>query len=892
MKLIFLFIIFQICLFIFFNKSTVAFAKDLDVIKSIKITNENGQNKETYIPGDRIRVDVQWKITEQAKKGDTFTFTLPKELRKFDGSIDLKDKEGISYGKGISNGNNIIFTFSDEVERRENIGGYFYIQSQIEHMKYEENKRVKIQFVVNGRIHDTSASIDAGSQTAYSKSNSSPKEINEVFYKFGNVSRENEDILEWALRINYKGDTLANCRIYDNLRDGHELIPGSIQIYKGYTNFNDGSISNLTKVPLDTIEHYECKKGFDLYLYINREVYTIYYKTKVLRKSEDYSNEAVLQAWSKEPIYRECIVKTFSAGGEAWGELKKFKGKLKIIKQDEKTNLRLSGAEFQLLDDKQNKIIANLKTDENGEAITDDISSGIYYLKEIKAPDEYELEANSNSIQLNFKQNNIIERVITNKKIESKESQEPKVEPEKPEVKEPEVKEEPKVKQEKPEVKNPELKEEPKVEPEKLEIKEPEIKEEPTAEPEKPEVKEPELKEEPKVELEKPEVKEPEVKEPEIKEEPKVKLEKSEVKEPEVKEHPVVETEKPEIKDPEIKEEPVVKPEKLEIKKLEIKEEPKVELEKPEVKELEVKEDPVVKPEKLEIKKPEIKEEPKVELEKPEVKEPEIKEEPKVKLEKSEVKEPEVKEHPVVETEKPEIKDPEIKEEPVVKPEKLEIKKLEIKEEPKVELEKPEVKELEVKEDPVVKPEKLEIKKPEIKEEPKVELEKPEVKEPEIKEEPKVESEKPEVKEPEIKEKSKVKPEKLEIKETEIKEEPEVEPEIIIDPDDEVPLGNPEYDIDNNEEPENPEKPQEPEIIEDPEDAVSLGNIEPNKNPEKPKKNVKPTNKKENKKLKPVTDNNSNKIKILPKTGESNKALFYIGGLIIIILGIFIKKRI
>ncbi|KGN02071.1 hypothetical protein Z969_07210 [Clostridium novyi A str. 4570] len=130
-----------------------------------------------------------------------------------------------------------------------------------------------------------------------------------------------------------------------------------------------------------------------------------------------------------------------------------------------------------------------------------------------------------------------------------------------------------------------------------------------------------------------------------------------------------------------------------------------------------------------------------------------------------------------------------------------------------------------------------------------------------------------------------------------------VEPEIIIDPDDEVPLGNPEdhkqpqdpdTTINPKEDklPEDPEKPQDPEIIEDPEDEVPLGNIEPNKNPEKPQDNVKPTNKKENKELKPVTDNNSNTIKILPKTGESNKALFYIGGLIIIILGIFIKKRI
>ncbi|WP_196247043.1 SpaA isopeptide-forming pilin-related protein, partial [Clostridium novyi] len=586
MKMIFLFIVFQICIFIFFNKSTVAFAQDLDVIKSIQITNENGQNKETYIPGDRIRVDVQWEITEPAKKGDGFNFTLPKELRKFYGSIDLKDRQGISYGTGESNGENITFTFSNEVERRENIGGYFYIESQIEHMKYEEHKMVKIQFVVNGHIYDTSASIDVGSQTSYSKSNSSPRRINEVFYKFGNVSRENEDILEWALRINYKGDTLGRCRIWDNIGDGHELILGSVEIYKGYTNFQDGSIVNLTRVPRQ--EYYsECEQGFDVCLDVYGEVYTIYYKTKVLRKSEDYRNQAGLKVEIKDdPIYRDCIVKTFTAGGEAWGDLKRFKGKLKIIKQDEKTNLRLSGAKFQLLDDKQNKVIANLNTDENGEAITDDIPSGIYYLKEIKAPDGYESEANINSIDLNFKQDNIIERVITNKKIESKEpevKEEPKVEPEKPEVKDPEVKEEPKV--------------EPEVKPEKPEVKEPEIKEEPVVKPEKPEVKDPEIKEEPKVEPEKPEVKEPEVKE-----EPKVEPEKPEVKDPEVKEEPVVKPEKPEVKDPEVKEEPKVEPEKPEVKEPELKEEPKVEPEKPEVKEPEVKEEPKVEPEKPEVK--------------------------------------------------------------------------------------------------------------------------------------------------------------------------------------------------------------------------------------------------------------------------------------------------
>ena len=650
MKMIFLFIVFQICIFIFFNKSTVAFAQDLDVIKSIQITNENGQNKENYIPGDRIRVDVQWEIKEKAKKDDGFTFTLPKELIGFSGDIDLKDKDNISYGKGRSDGNNIKFVFSEEVEKRQNIGGNFYVEAKIKCVEQIKGYEiVTLEFKVNGTVFSReNIKLWTGDNT------SSIYLPDEVFTKHGDFCEGNPQKLRWYLRINFKRDNLGYCEIMDKLGPGHRVIPDSIKVY--LTNDNKWLEKKELESNLKWSAQYSGEYIFDSTLNVGNDFYTIYYETEVTSKYEQYKNEATLRIENKQDIVEKKEVKTFTAGGEAWGDLKKFKGKLKIIKQDKKTNLRLSGAEFQLLDDKQNKIIANLKTDNNGEAITDDIPSGIYYLKEIKAPDGYESETNINSIDLNFKQDNIIERVITNKKIESKESQEPKVEPEKPEVKEPEVKEEPAVK------------------------------------PEKPEVKEPEVKEEPEVKPQKPEVKNPEI--------------------------------------------------------------------------------------------------------------------------KNKKKHRKKKDH-----------------------------------------------------EPEVKPEIIEVQEPQIKEDPEIKPEKPEIKEPEI------------------------------------KEEPVVEPEIIIDPDDEVPLGNPEdhkepqdpdTTINPKEDklPENPEKSQDPEIIEDPEDEVPLGNIEPNKNPEKPQDNVKPTNKKENKELKPVTDNNSNTIKILPKTGESNKALFYIGGLIIIILGIFIKKRI
>lgn len=419
-------LLFQAFLCIFSNKN-VALAKNIDAIDNIEITNESGVKGNDYIPGERVKVYVYWSIKGTVKKGDNFIFDLPKELRGFNGVIELKDKNGISYGTGIGNKNTIIFTFASEVERRKNISGYFYVESQIKYMKSQGYKKVLLQFKINGRSIFKEINVNTGS------GNRPIGKINEVFNKFGKVSDDNKDILEWVIRVNYKGDTLNNCHIYDTLESGHELIPNSIRIYKGYTNFSNGNIENLRIVPLNSVKSHTDKRRFDLYLNVDRAVYIICYKTKIINNNKYYGNKAVLQATGKVPIYIYRKVKTFSSGGGACGDLKKFQGKLKIINQDEKTKLGLSDAEFELLDHEQKKIVAKLKTDENGEAITDNIPSGTYYLRETKAPSGYELQVEDSKISLNFKENNVIEQIITNKKKESK------VEPDKSEVKEPEI---------------------------------------------------------------------------------------------------------------------------------------------------------------------------------------------------------------------------------------------------------------------------------------------------------------------------------------------------------------------------------------------------------------------------------------------------------------------
>ena len=65
--------------------------------------------------------------------------------------------------------------------------------------------------------------------------------------------------------------------------------------------------------------------------------------------------------------------------------------KLIIIKQDEETNEKLKGVEFQILDENKNVIYTNLQTDSNGRIQVDNLVPGKYYIKETKTVSGYAL---------------------------------------------------------------------------------------------------------------------------------------------------------------------------------------------------------------------------------------------------------------------------------------------------------------------------------------------------------------------------------------------------------------------------------------------------------------------------------------------------------------------
>ncbi len=83
---------------------------------------------------------------------------------------------------------------------------------------------------------------------------------------------------------------------------------------------------------------------------------------------------------------------TFEDGiGESKDEYYKNETKIIIIKKIKKAEKTLSGVEFELLDKNKNVVYSDLKTDENGQIIIENLVSGEYYIRETKTIEGYQI---------------------------------------------------------------------------------------------------------------------------------------------------------------------------------------------------------------------------------------------------------------------------------------------------------------------------------------------------------------------------------------------------------------------------------------------------------------------------------------------------------------------
>ena len=160
---------------------------------------------------------------------------------------------------------------------------------------------------------------------------------------------------------------------------------------------------------------------FNIKIQTQMETKPIYYGKAPSTDLQDYA----LTAYSFEDVSTEISL-----------NYPKNETKIIIEKQDSETKQPLSGAKFEILNENK-KVIRVEETNIDGQIIMEQLMPGIYYFREVQAPDGY--ETNSEEKQIEIKLNEVKAIEIENNKIVI---EEPPVQEEEPIVEEPPVLEE------------------------------------------------------------------------------------------------------------------------------------------------------------------------------------------------------------------------------------------------------------------------------------------------------------------------------------------------------------------------------------------------------------------------------------------------------------------
>ena len=102
--------------------------------------------------------------------------------------------------------------------------------------------------------------------------------------------------------------------------------------------------------------------------------------------------------------------------GNIKDEYNKNETKIIIIKKDEEDSKLLEGVEFNILNENKETAYANLKTNEEGKIVINNLVPGTYYIKETKTIDGYEIY--EELIEVKIKMNQELTVTINNKKQE------------------------------------------------------------------------------------------------------------------------------------------------------------------------------------------------------------------------------------------------------------------------------------------------------------------------------------------------------------------------------------------------------------------------------------------------------------------------------------------
>ena len=357
------------------------------------------------------------------KEGDYFTIKVPDGLSLKDATLDLIDTSSNKVlGKVVADSVTgvITFTFSKEVEDKQNVKGTFTVASNA---------------TTTGTENTVTYNLPGGTQTITFKPY---KDVEgEIIHK-GGWSNGTVNYVAWWMRVNRAAEDLTGKTVI--IKDAIDKDGGSLATFiadsfvlKAVTYESTNTSKADLASELETYQvttdpaaykadsdHKALLKitnsgfGYELLLPTNTgtKAFHLEYHTTTPADGTKVKNSAGItvdgearptwKSWNgttnTKTVHSTEVLAVKSVGATVSVDLA---GKVKIVKYDEgDANVKLKDVEFDIVnkDDKSKKY--TIKTDENGVAITPVLSNGTYVVTEVRTKDGYILDKTEREVKM------------------------------------------------------------------------------------------------------------------------------------------------------------------------------------------------------------------------------------------------------------------------------------------------------------------------------------------------------------------------------------------------------------------------------------------------------------------------------------------------------------
>ena len=411
----------MIFIMIFQGLNLTVYADGLAVdarITSFQILNTSNQPVTETEKSATLKLDFNFEMPESIflDNGNYFDIKIPEEFDlttavTYPTTFDIKDENGTVVGTATiqpnaatatGGGGNVHVVFNENATGKYKFKGHLHFDLKINKKRVGDNRTINVKAGVNNR-----EDLTPGPKPIIVKPDRALSTV-EVIGKWAKAPTVPNQAA-WGVRVNRTKQYLKNVVITDKItsNNGHFIDPDSLPTVITSENFKlmkceynaSGNPTSYTGEVVDIsdkITFNEDKTEFRLDIGdIGTQSYFLSYKSTVEYGDIVQSNNATLTSSTNPTQSSSGTWKYRHSGGAAGGVLGK---KLKLRKVDVDNGAPLAGATFKVT--KSDGTSFNLTTSADGTAISDQLMQGRYKVKEINAPEGYELDPNEYSVSV------------------------------------------------------------------------------------------------------------------------------------------------------------------------------------------------------------------------------------------------------------------------------------------------------------------------------------------------------------------------------------------------------------------------------------------------------------------------------------------------------------